>query len=81
MVNNSTNINKMNNHFNSLNIEKTMTYEVGNPGLGLGQAQKCGGLKLVNVIPSFSLLIIAYILDLQVFSPVILSLITPLWAS
>jgi hypothetical protein len=26
-------------------------------------------------------LIIAYILDLQVFSPVILSLITPLWAS
>ena len=44
MVNNSTNINKTNNHLNS-----------------------GGGLKPVNVIPSFTLLIIAYILDLQVF--------------
>ena len=41
MVNNSTNINKMNNHFNSLNIEKTMTYEVGNPVPGFIQSQRC----------------------------------------
>jgi hypothetical protein len=81
MVNNSTNINKTNNHLwpqqqspltsttitsnlnnnhlspqqqspltsttitsnlKSLNIKKTTTYDVGNPDLGLGQAQKCG---------------------------------------
>ena len=62
MVNNSTNINKTNNHLspqqqspltsttitshlNSLNINKTTTYVVGNPGPGLGQAQKCGRIK------------------------------------
>jgi hypothetical protein len=27
-----------------------MTYEVGNPGPGLGQAQKSGRVKLVNEI-------------------------------
>jgi hypothetical protein len=47
------NINKMNNHFscylNSLNTKMTTTYDVGNPGLGLGQAQKCGGVKPVNI--------------------------------
>jgi len=26
-----------------------MTYDVGNPGLGLGQAQKHGEIKLFNV--------------------------------
>jgi hypothetical protein len=40
---NSTNINKTNNHLSSqlnlLNIKKTMTYDVGNPVPGLGQAQ------------------------------------------
>jgi hypothetical protein len=25
-----------------------ITYDVGNPGIGLGQAQKCGGVKQVN---------------------------------
>jgi len=25
-----------------------MTYDIGNPGPGLGQAQKCGGVKLIN---------------------------------
>jgi hypothetical protein len=27
-----------------------MTYEAGNPGPGLGQAEKCGKVKLVNGI-------------------------------
>jgi hypothetical protein len=26
--------------------KKTTVYNVGNPGPGLGQAQKCGGIKL-----------------------------------
>jgi hypothetical protein len=29
-----------------------MTYDVGNPGPGLGQAQKCSEVKLVNGIPT-----------------------------
>jgi hypothetical protein len=28
-----------------------MAYDVGNPGPGMGQAQKCGRVKLVNGIP------------------------------
>ena len=43
---NKTNIN---NHLLHQIIEhqkKTTTYDVGNPGPGLGQAQKCGGIKL-----------------------------------
>jgi hypothetical protein len=40
MVINSTNIKKTNNHLssqlNSLNIKKTMTYDIGSPGPGLG---------------------------------------------
>ena len=36
-------------HLNLLNIKKTMTYDIGNPGLG--QTQQCGGgVKLVNGI-------------------------------
>ena len=30
---------------------KTTTYNIGNPGTGLGQSQKCGGFKPVNEIP------------------------------
>ena len=30
-----------------------MTYDVGNPDSGLGQTQKCGGVKPVNWIPTF----------------------------
>jgi hypothetical protein len=45
MVNNSTNINKMNNHLKLLNIKKTMTYDIWNPGPGLGQTQECGEIK------------------------------------
>jgi hypothetical protein len=56
MVINSTNINKMNNqlssYLNSLNIKKTMTYDLGNSGPGLGQAQKCGSVKLVIGTPT-----------------------------
>jgi len=29
-----------------------MTYDVGNPGPGLGQADKCGGVKLINGVPT-----------------------------
>jgi len=29
-----------------------MTYDIGNPGSGLGQAQKCGLVKPVNWIPT-----------------------------
>ena len=32
-----------------------MTYDVGNPGLCLGQAQTCGRVKLVNWIPNLSI--------------------------
>jgi hypothetical protein len=28
------------------NIKKTMTYGIGNPDPDLGQAQKCGGIKV-----------------------------------
>ena len=48
MVNNSININKTNNHLKPLNTKKkTTTYSIGNPGPGLGQAQKCGGVKQI----------------------------------
>jgi hypothetical protein len=53
MVNNFTNINKIS-HLNPLQTKKgggAMAYDVGNPDPGMGQAQKCGGVKLVNGIP------------------------------
>jgi len=38
---------------NSMNTKiKTMTYDIGNPGHGLVQAQKCGRIKPVNGIPT-----------------------------
>ena len=47
MFNNSTKINKMNNHLSPQAIEhkKTKTYGIGNPGPDLGQVQKCGEIK------------------------------------
>jgi len=33
-----------------------MTYGIGNSGPGLGQAQKCGGIKPVNRIPIHQLI-------------------------
>jgi hypothetical protein len=63
MVNNSTNINKSNNQprltLNHWTQKKTMTYGIGNPGPGLGQAHKCGRVKQVNGILTSSWLIIA----------------------
>ena len=35
--------------------KKTMTYDVGNPGPSLGQAQQYGGVKSVNGIQALSL--------------------------
>jgi hypothetical protein len=46
---------------NSLNTKKTTTYDVGNTGPGLGQANKGGGVKPVNGIPTF----LSSYLDLQ----------------
>jgi hypothetical protein len=42
----------MTSHFKPLNITKTTTYDVGNPGLGFEQAQKCGRVKLIYGIPT-----------------------------
>ena len=39
-------------HFYSFNIQRTTTYDVGNPGFCLGQAHKCGGIKPINGLPS-----------------------------
>jgi hypothetical protein len=35
-----------------LNTKKMTVYYIGNPGSGLGQAYKCGVVKLVNGIPT-----------------------------
>jgi hypothetical protein len=55
MVNNFTNINKMNNHLSSFEPKKIMRYGVGNPGPGLEQAQNCSWVKLVHGIPTLPL--------------------------
>ena len=68
IVNNSTYINKINNHLsylNSLNINKATTYDIGNPGPGLGQTQKCGRVKSVN--PNPPSLIIGFPMTIQIF--------------
>ena len=59
MVNNSTDINKTNNHLSPQLIEhknKNMTYDIGNLSPYLGKAQKCGRVKLVNGIPTLATL-------------------------
>ena len=56
MINNSPNIIKTNIYLLSTSLN--MTYDVGNPGPGLGQTQKCGEVKPVNGISILSLLII-----------------------
>ena len=45
------------NNSNNINTKKTMTDDVVNPGPGLRQAQKGGGVKSVNGTPSPQLLI------------------------
>jgi len=49
-----SNSNKTNNHLLPQNTErkKTTTYEVESPGRGLGPANKCGGVKLADEIPT-----------------------------
>jgi hypothetical protein len=51
MIINSTNINKTNNHL-SMNTKKTMTYDIANPGFGLGQAQKISVAAPLRVMAS-----------------------------
>ena len=46
----------------SLNIKKTITYDIGNPTPGWRQTQKCGRDKQVNEIPT---LLPSWQLDLQ----------------
>ena len=55
MVNNFTNFNKANNPLplHSLDVKQITTYDVWNAGPCLGQAQQCGGIKLVNGISKF----------------------------
>ena len=52
MSNNSININKTNNNLSPKIIDQQYrrwkAYDVGNSGAGLGQAQKCGGIKPVD---------------------------------
>jgi hypothetical protein len=53
MVNNSTNINKtITTHHNSLITKETKAYDVENPGPDLGQGQRCGRFKPINVKPT-----------------------------
>jgi hypothetical protein len=53
-------------HLKALNTKKkTMTYGIGNPGLGLGQAQKYGRIKLVNGISTLPLCRFFYQHDFQ----------------
>ena len=63
MVNNSTNINKIDNHLSwspqtIMHKNATTTYGVDNPGFGMRQAQHYFGIKPVNDIP---ILIFVYI--------------------
>jgi len=52
MVNNSTNINKTNNHLShQLTEHKKTPYDVGYPVTSLEHAEQGGGVKPVNVIP------------------------------
>ena len=39
--------------FSELAQKNTLTYDIGNPDPGLGQAQKCGGVKSVNISDIF----------------------------
>ena len=56
-----SNINKTNNHLSSelipLNTKKTITYDIGNPGLCLWQAQKWIQWNLCNPTPEFSVIL------------------------
>jgi hypothetical protein len=55
-VNNSTSITETKKYLSSelIELKITTTYDVGNSGTGLGQAQKRGGVKPVKGIPTLS---------------------------
>ena len=57
MVNNSTYINKTNNHLSPQIIGhlKDITHRVGNPGPGVGNAHKCDGVNQANEIQTLYL--------------------------
>ena len=56
VTNNSTNINKANNHLSLQIIEhKNTTFPDGNPGAGFGHVHTFGGVKTPNEIPLFPL--------------------------
>ena len=40
-----------------MNIKKAMKYDVAHPGPGMGQAQRCGGVKLITGSPIYKLYI------------------------
>jgi hypothetical protein len=48
MVNNSININKINNHLKSLKTKRPWHVN-GNPGPGLGKAQTCGRILFIGI--------------------------------
>jgi hypothetical protein len=52
ILNDSTNINKMNIHLSPQHTEqnKTKTYDIGNPSPGLAQVQKCGRVQPVSIV-------------------------------
>ena len=59
MINNSTNINKMDltfSHLRSLNTKKQQHILIETQVLALGQAQQIVGVKLVNEIPTYPFL-------------------------
>jgi hypothetical protein len=50
MVNNSTHINKTIHNLITSTEKDHDIWRIGNPGPGLGQVQKCGGVKSINII-------------------------------
>jgi len=40
-------------HLKSLNTKRLMTYDVGNPDPALGQAQQCGRVNGIPILPFF----------------------------
>ena len=59
MAINSTNNNKTKNRL----PKKIMTYDIGNPGPGLGQTLTCGGVKSINGIQTHHVHIIFIVLN------------------
>ena len=52
----------------TLLTEEKGTYEVGNPGPGLGQAHKCDGIKPVNENPTLPIVQIGLAKERSIFN-------------